>query len=800
MKISIDWLRDYVDLPADLTPSALAHHLTMRTVEVEQVVDLAAPLDQVIAARIVEVAPHPNADRLRVCTMHDGRTVVCGGSNVRPDMLVALALPGAVCTGGDGSSFTIAESKVRGVASSGMICAGEELGLADLLPTTGKEISDLSGLEVAAGTPLASAIGFDDVLLEIDNKSLTNRPDLWGHYGIARELAAMFERSLKPLPRFDAPSDHAGLSIQIEDPARCRRFTMTKIAGLKTGESPMWLRSRLARVGQRPINLLVDLTNYVMMAVGQPSHAFDARDLPEGVRIRGAVADEPLTLLNGESLVLEPGTLIVASHDRPMALAGVMGGEHAVRDDTEELWLEVANFTAIDVRRSSRRYGVRSESSSRNEKGLDCERIDAALGTFQALFADLAPDARFVAHVDQFPNPWPKVTVRVDIDFLQRRLGRQLPSSQVRALLERLGFDATGDAQLEVAVPSWRATGDVDLPEDIVEEIARLYGYEELGFTPPRVALTAPVIQPQRRMDRRLREYLAFRAGLREVVTYPWVDANLREAAGLADVPCLGLAHPPAPGQRLAVSLVPQMLHTIASNLRHLDRFGAFELNRVFSATREDGPEALPQQPRHLVAAWVGPDVGELYYRAKGVIGDLARHVQTRALAWGVGEPPPWADPKAHQAILADDTARTPIGHIAALHPRTRRLAGIRRAETVVVELNVDALEPHPSRENKFAPLPKYPTVSADLSVVLERGVQWTTIESHVGRAHGLVQNVRFVDEYVGPQVGDAHKSLTLSVTLGSSERTLVRDEVEMVMQEILAELQREFGAQLRPG
>lgn len=797
MIISIAWLRDYVELPAELTPQTLAHQLTMSTVEVENVIDLAAPLANIIVARIDDVVPHPDADRLRVCTMHDGRTVVCGGSNVAKGMLVALALPGAVCTGGDGKPFTIASAKVRGVASSGMICAGSELGLSDLLPTRDKEISDLSDLDVEPGTPLSQAIGYDDVLLEIDNKSLTNRPDLWGHYGIARELAAMFDRPLAPLPAFDVPAERSGVQVDIEDPERCRRFTITKITGVRSGAAPLWMRSRLAKVGQRPINLLVDLTNYVMMAVGQPSHAFDARDLPERVAIRSATASEPLTLLNGESLVLDAGTLVVANHAQPMALAGVMGGEHAVRHDTDELWLEAANFAAVEVRRASRRYGVRSESSTRFEKGLDCERIDAALGLFQALFADLLPDARFVAHIDAFPNPRAAVSVDVDVAFLHRRLGRELPSAELRGLLSRLGFTASGDEHLHVEVPSWRATGDVSLPEDIVEEIARLYGYEALGFTPPVVALTAPVIQPRRRMERRLKEFLAFRAGLREVVSYPWVDASLREAAGLGDVPSLGLAHPPVPGQRLATSLVPHMLQTIADNLRHQEQFAVFELNRVFLTERNPDAEALPVQPRKLAAAWVGSDIAALFYRAKGVIAALARHVQTNALHFADGDPAPWADPRAHQVIVAGDHT---IGHLAALHPRSRRLAGIRRAEAVIVELDVDALEPHASRENVFAPLPKYPTVTADLSVVLAHAVKWSTVHAHVTTAHKLVRGVSFVDEYVGPQVGDGQKSLTLSVQLGSDERTLVREEVDTVMQEILAGLQRKFDAQLRAG
>ena len=363
MKLSLNWLREYVALPADLDPHQLAHDLTMSTVEVEAVEDLAAQLSGVVISEVRTCARHPDADKLNVCTMHDGRTVVCGGSNVVAGMKVALALPGAVVGGRDGKPLTIAQATVRGVASSGMICSSGELGLADLFPSTGKEIMDLSHLEAAIGTLLSEAIGYDDIVLDIDNKSLTNRPDLWGHLGMARELAALYELPLTTPPAPQLPADSGGFEVRIEDP-RCRRYTATRIEGVDgSATSPLWLAARLAKVGQRPINLLVDLTNYVMMAVGQPSHAFDARDLPERVEVRAARDGEQLTLLDGTQLTLDAQSLVIASHEAPTALAGVMGGELAVRDDTEALWLELASFDHVDVRRTGRRFGLRTESS-----------------------------------------------------------------------------------------------------------------------------------------------------------------------------------------------------------------------------------------------------------------------------------------------------------------------------------------------------------------------------------------------------------------------------------------------------
>ena len=798
MKLSLNWLREYVALPADLDPHQLAHDLTMSTVEVEGVEDLAAELAGVVISEVRTCARHPDADKLNVCTMHDGRTVVCGGSNVAAGMKVALALPGAVVSGRDGKPLTIAQATVRGVASSGMICSSGELGLSDLFPSTGKEIMDLSHLEAAVGTSLSEAIGYDDIVLDIDNKSLTNRPDLWGHLGMARELAALYELPLTTPPAPQLPADSGGFEVRIEDP-RCRRYTATRIEGVDgSARSPLWLAARLAKVGQRPINLLVDLTNYVMMAVGQPSHAFDARDLPERVEIRAARDGEELTLLDGTQLSLDPQSLVIASHEAPTALAGVMGGELAVRDETTALWLEIASFDHVDVRRTARRFGLRTESSTRFEKGIDTPRVTLALGLFQDLFAQLVPGSRVVAHVDNHPRPTPPVSVAISVPFLHGRLGRELGAPTMVGLLSRLGFctEQKGDA-LKVHVPSWRATGDVDLPEDIVEEVGRLYGFEALGFSPPQVELVNPVIQPVRRMERRLREYLAFRCGLREVVTYPWVSERLLQAAGCGDTPTLGLAHPPSPDMRLAPSLVPQMLAVIANNLRFTQDFGVFEVNRVFHTRVQSGPEGLPEQPKRLSAAVVGADAGALFYRLKGALEGMSSGVQVAELSCtpAPANPPSWADPSAVVGITCGGQT---IGHLAVLSARAKRLAGIKRGEAAVLELSVDALAPHASRENRYAPLPQFPQVDFDISFVIDRHVPFQALRAGALQIDPLILGVDFVDEYVGKQVPDGQKSVTLRLRLGAAERTLVRSEIDTAANAVMAQLTSRFGGTVR--
>ena len=803
MKISLNWIRDYVNLPEDVSPQQLAEALTMSTVEVEQVGDLAKPLDQMVVARVRAVERHPASESLSIADVEYGNAtirIVCGATNVAVGMNVVLALEGAVIHDAAGKEQTVRTAVIRGVESAGMLCSARECGLDDLFPAGDKEILDLTDVSVEPGTPLAAAVGYDDFVLEIDNKSLTNRPDLWGHHGIAREISALYDRPLKKPLSFGPLPPAGGFEVRIEAPDLCRRYTAMRIEGVSAAASPLWLRARLAKVGQRSINLLVDLSNYVMLAVGQPTHAFDARDIVGCIEVRRARAGERLVLLDGTDLDLDSEMLVIANHKVPLGLAGIMGGERAIREDTREIWLEAANFEPIPIRRTARRFGLRTESSTRFEKGIDLDRVVLAQQLFLALLAEAQPSSRCLQNADVIVAPSPALSVDVPITFLQRKLGVALPAEEMRRLLERLEFGCAviGDA-LHVDIPSWRATGDVSLPEDIVEEVARLYGYERLGFTPPVVRLEKSVIQPRRRTERRVREYLAFRAGMREVVSYPWVTAQALDAAGMSDVVTIGLANPPAADMRLAPSLVPQLLSNVAANLRHQPQFRIFEMGRVFlpSGGSEDvgGKERLPDQPHHVAGAFVGNDPRTLFLEAKGVIERLDRTVQVTRLSFSDAVDVGWGDPAAQLAISSDGMQ---IGVLAIASARARRKAGVRRAEVALFELNVDALTPLPSRDNSVEPIPTYPQVEFDISMIVANSVRWAEAFEIASRADDLVRAVTFVDDYVGSQVPVGHKSLTIRLHLGSDQGTLVREQIAETAAKVVSELSARLNAVIR--
>ena len=408
MKLSLSWIRDYVDLPADTDLKKLAYDLTMDTVEVEDVEFMENRFRNMVVGVINEVLPHPNADKLRICKVDIGideiKDIVCGGINLKEGMRVAVACPGALVRWhGEGEPVEIKNSKLRGVASFGMICASDEIGLGDLFPSSQEaEILDLSAFEVPAGTTLADALDLKDVLLEIDNKSMTNRPDLWGHYGIAREIAALYNLTLKKFEPFttDVQSD---FKVEIEDSDRCPRYIGVEMEGVSVKPSPYKMQNRIWKVGMRPINALVDITNYVMLATGNPTHAFDADNISDDIVVRRAKEGEKLLLLNDKELELCTDDLVITDSEGPVALAGVMGGsKDSILPKTERVILEVANFEATGIRRTALRYDNRTEASSRYEKAVDPERCDQALSLSMKFFKELYPELKVTGFCDRY--------------------------------------------------------------------------------------------------------------------------------------------------------------------------------------------------------------------------------------------------------------------------------------------------------------------------------------------------------------------------------------------------------------
>lgn len=807
MKISLNWLKDYIDLPEEITPEKILYDLTMTTVEVEGYESLKESLTGILVGKVTELLPHPKADRLQIAMTDIGggevKQIVCGGSNLSVGMYVAVGAPGAMVRWhGEGELVELKETKIRGESSYGMICAANEIGLAELFPTDDeKEIVDLSYAEHNAGTTLADALGLDDVIFEIDNKSLTNRPDLWGHYGIARELAAIYSLSLKPLPNFTFPKKTGGLAIEIEDSSLCPRFIGVLAEGVSYATSPMWMRTRLASVGQRPIDLLVDLTNYVMFAIGRPTHAFDAEQVPDTtLHVRGAKEGENLTLLDGTELTLSKDSLIVADKEKPLTLAGIVGGKSSgISQKTKTLLFEAATWEPKIIRKRATEYGVRTESSIRFEKGLDPYMPKAAAELFFSLLTEIQPDVTVTGFLDQFPEEPKELFIEVTQAFIDKRIGRSL---DIPEHLIRLGFTVKEkDGKYVVGVPPWRATGDVSIPVDIVEEVARLYGYDNIDFVPPKILLTEAVHQPEYQLERNIREYLSDSGGMFEVFSYPWADESFVRACKIGTDSGYRLTDPPAPEHaELVTDLIPNLLILAKRNSHETKHFRIYEVGTIYHPgefeTPNDLSESLPKQSKQIAGLVCGEDTKEVFLTLKGVLEGLFHSLGYASLTFKPDSTLPGY--LSRDAALTISIGDTRVGSLGIVSPSVLQKTSINHVRLAVFTLDFDSIPVLAVKETPFAELPKYPQVVYDLAPLFNVDVPWQEIESVISPLDPLIQRVSFVNEYTGEQIPEGKKSIAFSMTLGSSEKTLESDEIDTVAAKVLEKIDKKFGATLR--
>ena len=811
MKVSLNWIRDYVQLPADADLKKLAYDLTMSTVEVEDATDLGASFHDMVVGVINTIEQHPNADKLKVCKTDIGgrvEDIVCGGSNLREGMKVAVALPGAMCKWhGEGDLVEIKKSKLRGVDSYGMICGAVEIGLADLFPTKEEaHILDLSDFDAPAGTPLADALDLNDIILEIDNKSMTNRPDLWGHYGIAREIAALYDLPMTQFPHFDRNVENtSGFHVTVEDAERCPRMTGTQIENVCVKPAPYWMQVRIWKTGMRPINALVDITNYVMLATGQPSHAYDSDHIAGHIIVRRAKAGETLTLLNGKELPLSTDDLTIADDAGIVGLAGVMGGaKDSILPTTSKVILEIANFQAAGIRRTALRYDNRTEASARYEKAIDPERCDQALDLSMQLFSDLYPEMKVTGLVDQYPEHLKPAEIDVALSWLERRLGKRLSPDEIKHKMELLGYGITfnGD-NMHVVVPTWRSTGDVSIQADIMEEVARMYGYENFEAEPITTTFDGAINQLDKDLERRIKEYLAIRCGMQEIFTYPWMEESYVNAVLQSTEGILSLSTPPSPAERFVrSSLLPNLCKAVVKNERYFDEFSIFETAQVFRDENYTSPydprEKLPSQRKNVAGAFAttDKDITALFRRAKGVVEMMARYVHMEALTFKQAEKPVWADNVVWLNIYRGDEK---VGDLALLAKKVSMACGIKNMNVMLFQLDQDSLVPLKSRTNTFTHLAEYPMTDYDISLLVDGSVQWKDVAQTVrGIKSELLHGAAFVDEYRGKHVPAGKKSLTLRLAIGSKDKTLTSAEIEEVASGVLNKIAKRFGAELR--
>ena len=806
MNISLKFLERYVDLPKDLTYEQIAYDLTMRTVEVENIINTADKFHDIVVGEIKEIKAHPNADALKVCIVDVGedelKQIVCGGSNLTEGHKVCVSKPGAeVVWHGEGEPVLIKESKLRGEKSYGMICGATEVYLGDIFPPSDeREIVDFTelGIDCEVGQCVAEVAGLDDVILEVDNKSLSNRPDLWGHLGVARELAAIYKVPLKPYPT-QLPQGLPEYPVEIQEPDRCPRFTATIIDNVYVKESPAWMKTLITNGGMRPINALVDITNFVLMAVGQPQHAYDSTHVEgDKIVVRLAHEGEKLVLLDEKDLDLTPDHLVICDTVEPMNLAGIKGGKKdSVLDTTTSIVLEAAVFTAPGIRRTTSYFNEKTDAALRYEKGIDTQRADLGVALALELFKEIYPECQIKAFTDCYPVKTENAVIDITQAFLDERLGEVIEQSEIEDILVRLGYEVSFDNGVYHCIaPTWRSTGDVSIHDDILGDIARLIGYEYFKKQPLKVSFEHSVNQVKADLTRKLREFLDFRCGFNEIFTYPWIDEKYIHAAKIDTANSIRLATPPAPELGiLRSSLIPGILEAIDKNERYFDEFCIFENTQVFEkgeyhpSTEE---ETLPVHKNLITGVAAGKNAPELFYRVKGVIEGMPGYCHFEPLTFKQKDKPSWADEKVWLNVLS---GKKVIGSIGLISVAALTESGIKNVKAAAFEINTEMLVPFPSRTNEYQQLPTYPLVEQDLSLLVDESVTWEQIKESIKY---MVKELKFVEEYRGKQIPAGKKSVMLSLKIGNDDSTMTSKQIEKKMNGIIKVLANKCKAELR--
>ena len=789
MIISWNWLNRYCDL-SGLDPVEAAHRFTITTAEIEEIISPPTQefLSQFIVAEVRSVEPHPNADKLRCCKVFDGEqelSIVCGASNVREGLITVLAPIGC-----DLGGFKIKKSKLRGEVSEGMMCSEKELGTGP-----GDEgIVELEGFR--AGQRVSEVYPDLGVTWDLDNKAITHRPDLWGHYGLSREAAAVFRRPLQALPMAELPEGKgtAGFDVTISNGDLCRRYCGLALSGIEVKPSPIWMQQLLKDVGQEPRNNVVDATNFVMLELGQPTHAFDVSKLPsKNISVTSAKASEPFTALTGKTVELNEEDLVIRSGDVTVALAGVVGGENSsISDSTTEVFLEAAHFAPLAVRRTAKRHDLRTDASARFEKSLDPEHAKMAIGRLVTLLKETCPNLEVSSSlIDVYPNPIATRIIELSPAQVEKKMGFAIDRAEQKEILERLDFVVSGDESLLVTVPSFRNTKDIEEPIDLIEEIGRVAGYDRIIPQSPRLSLESKPSSLGRDRARLLQDTLVSR-GYDEVKTYSFANLPEMERLNLDTGKAMALANPMSREQtHMRTQLFTRQAEVWQSNAKNLDTFQMFELGVVF----EKSSELLPDERQELCVSNYGDsDKGEGFYVLKDDVLAMFESMGILGVTVGVSAGDrDGAHPMRCGSFLLDGEE---IGYVAELHPSLASSLQLKkRVNFAVIKAPLTLPEP---KQSKYVGLDRFPAVSFSLSLLVPKRTTIGEVLDLLQASGGdVVQDLTWLGNYEGASIPEDQLSMTVSMNFRLPDRTMIGDEIQ-ALQDRLVSAAKEKGYHLR--
>ena len=780
MFLSMNWISDFVDL-SGLDKMELIRKFSLSTAEVEnEIFFKGSDFSGIVVAEIKSVEDHPKSEKLHLLKVDIGEAelvdVVCGAPNVRVGMKTAFAKVGARL-----GEIEIAPRPLAGFMSNGMCCSEKEIGISD----------DNSGImdildEVANGTDLKDLYEIDDIVFEVDNKSLTNRPDLWGHYGIAREFASLAGRELKPLPQVDLTKydNLPKVDLKIED-TLCQRYSCLQVANIKKNVSPVNMRIRLFYCGMRGINLLADLTNYLMLEMGQPMHAFDSRKV-EKIRIKRF--DKPFTFqtLDGIDRNIDENTLMICNDNIPVAIAGIMGGlDSEIVEDTTTLTLESATFNAASIRKSTVRLAHRTDASNRYEKCLDPEMTVPAIARFVNLLMEIDPEAEVVsALTDEYAFKYPEVTLDFDKAFIDKYTGIEIPNDTIVNTLNSLGFKASNDGDnFTVEVPSWRATKDVTIKADIVEEITRIYGYDNFDIHTASAPLYPVRAKTEKTVEDRIKDMLVHRYSLHELHSYVWQYYDEYKDLGIEIEDNIKLQSATNPNmETIRKSIIPTQLCQVKSNTGFSTDFGVFEIGRTVNGLKADG---LCDERKKLCVTLFSKtkSLEALYIELATMLSVVTDNIKHKALTFTPMDATlSYEHPRNLNEISCDGVI---LGKIGVVHPSVSKKID-KKAAIVYAEIDVPVFSEITDAGIHYAEPSKFPAMEIDLSFVSET---FAPIGKAIENANcPLIKKVEVTDTYRD----ENGKSITTRITFSNSERTLTTDEVMEVANGIIESLSKD--------
>jgi phenylalanyl-tRNA synthetase beta chain len=792
MHISIDWLKDFVDIPKGLDPLALANELTLKTAEVEAVHQAGKDLEGVVIGELLEIKKHPNADKLNLAKVDIGKKQPLSlifGQMVA--MKIGNKVPVAVAPTTLPTGNRIEKREMRGIMSEGMLCLDQELGLAK----EGVTIQYFPNLK--PGTPLIEALGLEDTIFEFDNKALTNRPDLWGHYGIAREIAAITNKEFKPLnPNPKIPSSGESVKVEIKDFKLCPRYCGLIINNIKVEESPDWLKKRLKATEHGTHNNIVDVTNYVMTELGQPMHAFDKNYIKKGIIVRKANPKEKITTLDKKERLLSEETLVIADHEKPVAIAGIIGGENSeISTKTTSIILESANFHAGSLRRTSTILGLRTDSVQRFEKSLEPNLAEFAIKRATELILKICPQAKIagpITDVQKFNKKPVKITL--NLKKTKSKIGVDISAKEIKEILEKLSFKVSKKSSTSflVTVPSYRSTKDILIEDDLIEEVARIHGYENIPHSLPLLPTRLPEENTERFKKHKTRELFSFGLGFNEVYNYSFYGMGEIKKCLMTEGGHIKLLNYLSEDQtHLRTSLVPNLLKNIQLNIKYFDQFKLYEIGHTY---KEIG-QYHPLEEKKVSGVIVKKEkTDNVLFEAKGAVEAFIEkfNIQNVKTAKEVKNAP-YAHPS--KALSYIDKNGQTLAQVFILHPAVRKNHDLDQYSIAIFEINFTEALSLDQPIHSYKKLSKFPGINIDVSVVIDKTAEIQTIKEKILEADkNLIKEAELFDIYEGQNIEKGKKAVAFKISLQAEDRTLTDEEMSKVQQQIVKNLEKLGG------